>query len=285
MSSVDRPGDDAMPPGWPEKQGLDDGFRQVSRQAHSALQWLARLAHSYREAEPGNRHLLLDWVDGRGTVVTQEIAPGTDVELRLPSFVMHFRDDGTPTPHPMVLDEKSPAEVEAWCLIELLHRSIERDRFSKALPYDVASLMKGDADQFETIDREGAFDELTALLHQAAAVLTQVAAGRGMLEPARLLIDPQDFALFVSCVDNGDSGESSEEFGLCLGDPSAEQAFFYFARPPRGVPAGLSRIPAEGPARSRAPGSKLIGLDEVREKGMTPADVAAALSGSQTRPS
>src|SRR5262245_37985538 len=99
---------------------------EARRQAHSAAQWLARLAHSYMVPQPDARHTLLRWDPQRLALVTQEFLPALTAELRIPGLALQFRQDGRPVPHVMQVDDRTPAEVEAWVLVELLHRGIDR---------------------------------------------------------------------------------------------------------------------------------------------------------------
>ena len=55
--------------------------------------------------------------------------------MRLPTLEMQFHEHGKPVPHILDPEEHSPAEVEAWMLVELLHRGVDREKFSKTLPY------------------------------------------------------------------------------------------------------------------------------------------------------
>ena len=256
---------------WPDAVPQPDRFADVCRQAHSALQWLARLCQSYRTPEPGNRHLLLDWTDQRLAIVTPEFLPGITTELRFHKFFLHFREHGVPTPHPMVLDDCSPAEVEAWCLIELLHRNLDRDRFSKDLPYDVPTLMKGDAEYFDSRDREAEFTGFGTLLADAAAVLRLAEPAAG---PVR--IAPEDFTL---CLD-GERGAGS--IGFCLGSPGADGPFFY--RTDGAATAGEGSTAATPPPpRARDPRTRRLTLDEIRAQGLTAGDIADFLAGPAAR--
>jgi len=249
-----------------------EGFADACRQTHSALQWLARLCQSYRDPLPGERHLLLDWADARQAVVTPEFLPGITVELRLKGFFLHFREDGVPTPHPMVLDDCSPAEVEAWCLIELLHRNLDRDRFRKDLPYEVSTLMKGDADHFDSEGRGAEFEGLGALMAEAAAVLRRARPG-----PDTLRVAPQDFALCL------EEAPGAGEIGLCLGDAAAEGPFFYRLEEGAGASTGGSTASTPRPARSRDARARCLALAEVGAEGLGAAEIADFLAGTPAR--
>ena len=136
-------------PAW-QPLAVEDGerWREARKQAHNALQWLVRMAHSYRPHEPGNAHALLTFDPVRGAFQTGQFLGKFAMELRLPALEMQFLENGRHVPHILDMSERTPAKLEAWILVELLHRGIDRDRFSKALPYNFPSLMSGDAVEY-----------------------------------------------------------------------------------------------------------------------------------------
>lgn len=239
-----------------------DVAANIQRQAHSALQWLARLSNSYVEAKPDASHLLLRWNEEREAIASPEIASDTTVELQPNKFYLQFCENGQPTRHAITLDDISPARVEAWCLIELLHRNLDRDRFSKDLPYDVDGLMKGDAEEFETYGREEIFERLGSLLSDAAALLKSV-------QPADegIGIDPQDFTLFRRV-------GQDREIGLCLADREVGQPFYYRSS------AATSHWHRP---RSRSTGIEILTAKAIVSDGKTLDDILAFLAGNGSR--
>jgi hypothetical protein len=149
---------------------------EARRQAHSAAQWLARLAHSYMAPQPDARHTLLRWDPQRLALVTQEFLPALAAELRIPGLALQFKQDGRPVPHVMQVDDRTPAEVEAWVLVELLHRGLDRDRFSKSLPYQMPDLITGDAVGYVAAPLAAELDELAAWFANAAEILAAIAS-------------------------------------------------------------------------------------------------------------
>ena len=67
--------------------------------AHNGAQWLARIARSYIEPVTDEAHTCLSWVDDGNALVTQEIAPGLVLELRLPELVLQFKEEGERVSH------------------------------------------------------------------------------------------------------------------------------------------------------------------------------------------
>jgi hypothetical protein len=121
-----------------------------------------------------NGHTLLRWDSERAAMVTQEFLPDLTLELRLRRLAMQFREHGRPAPHIFEFDDRTPAEAEAWVLVELLHRQLDRDRFSNALPYEFPDLMTGDAVPYAAELHELALQELATWFSNSAIVLRRI---------------------------------------------------------------------------------------------------------------
>ena len=135
------------------------------------VQWLARVANSYVADGSIKDRLVLDFrIDG--SFVTKTFERGIALELRLPSLEMQFQERGKSVPHVLDPEERSPAEVEAWILVELLHRGLDRDKFSKSLPYTITNLMSGDAEDYSPQACAAGLIQLTAWFRAASAVLS-----------------------------------------------------------------------------------------------------------------
>lgn len=81
-------------------------------------------------------------------------------------------------------------------LVELLHRSVDRERFSKALPYDASSLMSGDAAQFSPEAHAAELTDLADWFEYAASILEEHASEMHEdPESTELRIWPQDLSL------------------------------------------------------------------------------------------
>ena len=198
---------------------VSDTFAQARRETLNLVQWLARIANSYVEGRTPEDRVLLAFRAADAAFVTKAF-DGFALELRLPTLQMQFLDDGRPTPHILDPEEHSPAEVEAYLLIELLHRGIDRSKFSKTLPYNIPDLMSGDEDDHSPQACMAGLTQLAAWFQNAAAVLdaTARAAGAGKVE---IVSWPQ--TLTLTCV--SDAGPTG--FGFSPGDTQSPAPFFY----------------------------------------------------------
>jgi len=231
----------------------------AARQAASAAQWLARFANSWLAAEPGNPQLLLGFDAAQGTLVTRPVVAGLALELRLADLSLQLLENGTPSPHRMELQDRTPAHVEAWLLVELLHRAVVRDRFSKALPWSTADLMNGDSEEF-TPDSLGG--ELAAI-GRAFALAGPVLAQMGGIEADGVRCSPDNFHTAVA-IGAGPAAGPMLLAGVAPGDAITPEPYFYVAR-------ALPR-----PGRS-APPAVVLGLGEIERRQLGVDEIVAAL--------
>jgi len=222
-SSADAPGD-ASTPRWQTRAPCDlSELAQARVEAINLVQWLARIANSYVGEVAPERRTRLEFVPARAAIITAQFAGSLALELRLPSLEMQFLDNGQRVPHVFDPEEHSPAEAEAWILVELLHRGLDRERFSKRLPYTIPGLMSGDAEDYSPqLCRQGLV-QLTALFRDAAAVLgaAAAAAGRDAIPIACL---PQTLNLTTASVDRG---ANLGDYAFSPGDAENPEPYFY----------------------------------------------------------
>jgi hypothetical protein len=237
-SSPDPRGAPAAPvvPWRPLAAGDSEEFRRARNEALNLVQWLARIAHSYvTGTDPGWR-TDLDFDAAPASFTTQPFAHGISLQMRLPDLQLQFLAHGKPVPHIFDPDGRSPAEVEAWILVELLHRGIDRERFSKELPYAIAGLMTGDAVDHDTQACRDGLTQLTAWFGNAATVIGAVARATGAAN-ARIICLPQTFALTRA----PNSGAPRIDLCFSPGDRENSEPYFYTG--------GLANNGSQQPAR------------------------------------
>ena len=188
------------------------------RRLINLVQWLARIANSFSVGATPEERILLEFRSTDAAFVTKPFDRDMAVEMRLPSLEMQFLEGGRPVPHIFDPEEHSPAEVEAWLLVELLHRGLDRTRFSKNLPCSVPGLMTGDAEDHSPQACRQGLTQLAAWFRNAAAVLG-AADGAGK---ARVVCLPR--TLDLVCL----SGRGCEAaVGFSPGDAQNPEPSFY----------------------------------------------------------
>ncbi len=222
-NSVDAPGN-ASASRWQTYAPWDlSELAQARVEAINLVQWLARIANSYVAESAPERRTSLEFHPAGGAIVTKTFDKGIALEMRLPTLQMQFLDNGKPAPHLFDPEEHSPAEAEAWILVELLHRGVDREKFSKELPYAVPGLLGGDAEDYSPqLCRDGLI-QLTALFQDVAAVLDAAARATGR-DQIRIVCLPQTLNL-TTLPDH--VGAKAGDFGFSPGDVESPEPYFY----------------------------------------------------------
>jgi hypothetical protein len=177
-------------------EASEDSLRDAFSQSHNAVQWLARMVRSFRHVETGD-DIALHWDGEHNAFVTDEFSQGLKMELRLPELTLQFLEDDKPVKHELRMEGRSPAQVEAWVLVEMLHRGLDRSRFSKDLPYEVPHAMDGDGVEYSPDFREDELKKILNWLTAAADVLKNFdkGAAKNGNEHSRLTLRTKDFSL------------------------------------------------------------------------------------------
>jgi len=205
-------------------------------EALNLVQWLSRIANSYVTGDRPEQRTELEFRVKDPAFVTRDFEAGLALEIRLPALHMQFLEHGKPAPHVFDPEEHSPAAVEAWLLVELLHRGIDRDKFSKALPYEMSGLMTGDAEDHSPQSCARGLERLTILFRDAADLLT-VAARAGGAKRVRILCDPR--TLTLRCA--GEPAGPQDSLRFSPGDTQHPEPHFYADRAPNGNVRTLTR--------------------------------------------
>jgi hypothetical protein len=208
---------------WPPVDGMDE-LAKARTEATNLVQWLARIANSYVTEGPPERRTELEFGASGATLFTKPFDKKLVLEIRLPSLEMQFSENGNPVPHILDPEEHSPAEIEAWLLVELLHHGIDREKFSKELPYAVPGLISGDAEDHSPQSCRRGLAQLMAWFQSAAAVL-RAANRAGDAADIRIVCLPQ--TLNLKCVSG--PGVAHAVFGFSPGDMQNPEPFFYAA--------------------------------------------------------
>lgn len=192
---------------------------QARAEAINIVQWLARIANSYVPADRSRWRTHLEFRIDDAAVVTGEFDKAVALELRLPTLELQFLEHGRPAPHVFDPEEHSPAELEAWILVELLHRGIDRDKFSKALPYSIPGLLSGDAEDYSPqLCRQGLMT-LALVMQDAAAVLGRIHRTEG----SSITCLPENLNL----VGRQGPGAENAAFAFSPGDAVSPEPYFY----------------------------------------------------------
>jgi hypothetical protein len=236
---------------------------QARRQLISAVLWPARVAASFA-ANPNAPSAALTWNNDRQAVTTPPFEQALQLELRVPMLHMQFLEHGRPAPHVLDMDDRSPAHVEAWILVELLHRGVDRERFSKALPFEVQNAMWGDHEKFSTADYEAEIGALSHWLVAGAEVLGEIAPG------AAITVQPQTLSLAAPMtLKRGDGSSEPRLVVFSLGEGATAEPQFAVTRETNGTVTPLRP-------------ETVLAASRVRREAMNPAAIARVLEGGNS---
>ncbi len=243
--------------GWRAVGKLDPRSLGAGRVlALNIAQWPARVANSFVAASSWAERMCLKWNVAEYLLVTRSFDRGLAVALDPATLQMWFLENGRRVPHTFDPEGRSPAQAEAWILVELLHRGLEPARFAKALPYDLADLMSGDATAYSPQSCAAELSELAAWHHNAAAAFIAAAADVGAAPP-RLACNPQDLTLRCRLeFGGGQQTPHTIELGFSPGGHKVDEPYFDVSGP-GDKPGAESIMRATTLISDKAPGDKL----------------------------
>jgi hypothetical protein len=224
--------------------------------ALNIVQWLARIANSFVHGSSWSERICLEWQMAESALITRSFDRGLAVGLDLATLQMWFLEQCRRVPHTFDPEGRSPAETEAWILVELLHRALEPTRFSKALPYASPDPITGDDLHYSPGTCTAELSELAAWYHDAAFSFCTYADESGVAVP-RVVCNPQD--LNMSCRLELGSGQGSErvfELGFSSGGLTLDEPCFY-VKAPEGKCSTLAVVRATTIAAAPAPQPRL----------------------------
>lgn len=196
--------------------GVDE-FSKARMELLNLVQWLARIANSYVSRKTPEERVLLEFRSGDPAFITQLFENEVALEIRLANLRLQFLEHGRPVPHTFDPEEHSPAKVEAWLLVELLHRGIDRTKFSKKLPYVVPNLMSGDAEDHAPQECEAGLVQVATWYRNAASVFSAVGSA------GKMIVSPQTLVL-THLPKSG----PRENYGFSIGGDDNAEPHFYF---------------------------------------------------------
>lgn len=198
-------------------------------QALNVVQWAARTANSFMAAGSRDDRLSMSWNNVDAGMMTRTFGD-LALEFRIPTLALQFVRGGKKVPHVMDPEEHSPAEIEAWLLVEFLHHGIDRGRFSKALPYEIADLMSGDADDYTPEQFTAELQELAGWFRNAAGIFETVGHAHGMKSGTALQCWPQDLSMTCRLpIKNVGASAPLTELGFVPGTQEDAEPSFYVA--------------------------------------------------------
>ncbi len=237
------------------------------RQFYSVALWLARLAQSYIPNDSNRENLRLRWVAEKQSLSTQPFCDHLTLELKLPDLHLQFMENGRPVPHILDAEDRTPAATEAWILVELLHRGIDRSAFSKTLPFETADLMGGDSESYEPDSYMAELDTLTRQLADGVGMLDSLARELGERGGVWFTPDTMHATIASGPKTELTVGAKPVQIGFSLGDGQISEPYFYIVQQYHGT------------VRPLRP-DKVLTTGQIATNRMTPIEVSTFLVGT-----
>ena len=217
---------------WPDTSVFQTRqYRDARVEAHNAIFWVARAAHSFLKPLPENSHLNLCWDSETHDFKTQIFGDDIQIGLNLSELELYFCEKKEKVPHSFWLDEKTPAFVEAWYLVELLHRGIDPEMFSTTLPFESKDMLMGDTQDHNASLFKKELTALTDCIKNTVPLLEQFADrlkqdNKNACVQQKIVLQPETFTLVLN---NTLSGENNQKItaGLSVGDNLRQTPFLF----------------------------------------------------------
>ena len=219
---------------WPDTAVFQTRqYRNARVEAHNALFWMARASHSFLQPTPENTHLYLSFDSESVDFRTQIFGDDIQIGLNLCELELYFCEKKEKAPHSFWLDEKTPAFVEAWYLVELLHRGLDPEFFSTSLPFHSKDMVMGDTQDHNASLYKTELLALTTCIMNTIPILEQlthqlIKNNKIPDVPHKIALEPETFTLFFSGILSGESNQKITA-GLSAGD-NLRQAPFLFTK-------------------------------------------------------
>ena len=226
---------------WRSVKGVDPCLlREARRQAHYAVQWLARAARAYATPRPDDGHTNLGWEVGALTThpLPQHIVLGLD----LAALALNLWDGpGKASAQTLDLDGHRDAEIREWLGGQLGARGLDPAALDAPLPYQIPDHPLAHGARYAAAENSAALAELVAWYSNANGILSksrQEIVARGITAPP-VRCWPHHFDL-DSLIALGPPARTVG-LGFCPGDEYYDEPYFYISAYP---PSDVGKLPS-----------------------------------------
>ena len=218
--------------GWPNKEIFSNKkFRDACHEAHNAVFWMSRGANSFLTSTPENSHLRLFWHKESSNFRTKRFESDFQIGLNLPDLELYFCENGEKVPHSFWLDEKTPAFIEAWYLVELLHRDLDQSKFSTNLPFESPAMLMGDTQDHNASDYQKELEALNQCFVKSVKLLEKISIARSQLrglsfKQNEVVLEPETFTIELEIFSEEKTGRVIK-IGFNVGDHLRPTPFLF----------------------------------------------------------
>jgi hypothetical protein len=235
---------------WRKFKGVDgSALREARRQAHYAVQWLARAARAYAMPRPDDVHTNLGWDDGISGLTTHALAQGIVLGLNLAALrLVMWQGPGSAGAAAIDLQGLRGADVREWLGKQLSARGLDPATLDAPLPYELPEHPIGRGAPYGAPGLAETLAELAAWFANANLSLDETRqriVARGIAAPP-VCCWPHHFDLDSLISLGSGAGAFTVGIGFSPGDAFYEQPYFYVSCHPPPDVAALRALPPLG---------------------------------------
>ncbi|MDB2390717.1 hypothetical protein N9X12_05815 [Alphaproteobacteria bacterium] len=156
------------------------------------------------------------------------------IGLSIPELEIFFCENGEKVRHSFWFDDRTPAYVEAWYLVELLHRDRDRSKFTIELPFESKEFFLGDTDEHDApavaVELKAMHDCFIIANHILLQVQKSLAdTNDKILDIGAISCKPENFTLSFEISTKLDE-QANVLVGMSLGDDLRPAPFFFVSK-------------------------------------------------------
>ena len=236
---------------WRPLHSVDRGrLSEGRRQAHHAVQWLARAARAYVPPRPDDSHTNLGWDDKLDGFTTHRLKDDVRLGLKITDFALVWLGEGIGRAQALPLSGRSDPAARKWLGERLDAIGLDESLLDMPSPYKMPEHAIAGGVVYEAVGRGDVLAELAAWFSNANHALNDIRedmVGRKFTaSPVRCWPHHFDLASLISLDPDPDGKVRSVNAGLSPGDEYYDEPYFYVSPYPYPDAASLPRLPKLG---------------------------------------
>jgi len=231
---------------WRPLRGVDrTQLNEARRQAHYAVQWLARAARAFVSPRPDDSHTNLSWIDAFDGFTTQRLKDDLGLGLRIADLTLVLMGDGTVRGQSYPLNERSDMNARNWLGEQLGAKGLDASALDAPPPYKIPTHAIANGAAYDATRPAHALAELAAWFanahHSLEGIRRQVIGRKLAASPVRCWPHHFDLDSLISLGEDRTTG-----MGFSPGDDYYDEPYFYVSIYPEPKGMTLPEMPPIG---------------------------------------
>lgn len=236
---------------WRPLRSVDRGGLSAGRrQAHQAVQWLARAARAYVPPRPDDSHTNLGWDEKLDGFATHRLKDDVRLALKITDLTLVWLGEGIGRTQTFALSGRSDPAARKWLGERLNAIGLDESLLDMPSPYKMPDHAIAGGAVYDAVGRGDVLAELAAWFGNADQALNDVREemiGKKFApSPVRCWPHHFDLASLIALDPGPDGKARSVNAGLSPGDEHYDEPYFYVSPYPYPGAASLPRPPKLG---------------------------------------